>query len=519
MAPPFEAHLVRTVSGRHVGVRRGGEGPPVALLHESPRSSAALLPLVERLAARFTVYAFDNPGFGLSDELPSLRPAAECFADALIESFDALGLRRVPVYGTHTGAVIAMAAGIRHPDRISALALDGYPVFSEAEQEELLASYLAPITPAWDGTHLAWLWGRVKDQFTFFPWNRRGRAARIPRPLASLDTMQAVVVDFLMAGDRYRAAYASAFRYEPVGPARQVTVPTAFLCRSDDLLFSHLDRLPPLAEAARVVRLGPDRQVWADAVGDALAVGASGTAPPVPALPLGPGRALRRAGEVVVATRTAAAPQGADRPALVVLPDIPGAAAALDDLARALASVMGRPVTVIDLPGFGASRAPGAASPDDLAAAIRGALDLGDVDVVATGASAAIGAALGRRTVAIDPVPDQFRGSWLANHADITPRLDGAHLLAAWHQLRDTEIWRPWFDRRPETARDVGTDPDPARLQAVLAAWMMGGDGPSRATLAAALSEPLPADRVRVAAADADPWRQAEAVAAAFGPE
>ena len=113
MSPPAQYDTApRTILAGHrtIGYRRFGDGPPVALLHASPRSSAALLPLGMRLADRFTVFAFDTPGFGWSDPLPIDRPDAEDYAAALIEAFDVLGLRRVPLYGSHTGASIAVAA-------------------------------------------------------------------------------------------------------------------------------------------------------------------------------------------------------------------------------------------------------------------------------------------------------------------------------------------------------------------------------------------------------------------------
>ena len=208
MSPPPHDTAPRTVlAGRRtIGYRRFGDGPPIVLLHASPRSSAALLPLGLRLAERFTVFALDSPGFGWSDPLPLTRPDAQDYAAALIEAFGALGLGRVPIYGSHTGAAIAVAAAAAYPKRVACLALDGYAIFSPEEQAEFLASYLAPITPHWDGTHLAWLWSRVKDQFTVFPWYWRAQQARLPRPLVPLHLLQAVVLDFLAAGDNYRHA-------------------------------------------------------------------------------------------------------------------------------------------------------------------------------------------------------------------------------------------------------------------------------------------------------------------------
>jgi pimeloyl-ACP methyl ester carboxylesterase len=492
----FAYRLIETSDGREVGYRVGGSGPPAVLLHESPRSSAALLPLAERLAGRFTVYALDTPGFGLSTPLPMLRPAAEDFASALAHTLDALGLDRVPVYGTHTGAVIAMAFAHTCPARCTAVALDGYPVFTPAEQEIALASYLAPLRPEWDGTHLAWLWGRVKDQYSFYPWNQRGQSARLPRPLPPLAWMQSVVVDFLSAGDVYRDAYASAFRYLPLEPAARVAVPCGFLARSDDLLFPHLDRLGAVGPQAEIIRLGVDRDAWAAAVGDVLARGA-GDAPGTPRespLAAAPGRVARR---IVADTSLRVTGAGEGAP-LVVLHALPGAAAGTDALARSLSD--GRRVVALDLPGIGVSAPLAEATLPALVAALRAAIDAAGIDgceMLAMGESCAAGAALaaslGPRVGAltlVDPVPDGAGEALRAAFPDVAPRRDGTHLLAAWHMLRDRELWWPWTDTTPEAARGFGTDPDVPRLHAVLTEWLRGGIA-GRATLDAALSVPL----------------------------
>jgi pimeloyl-ACP methyl ester carboxylesterase len=492
----LDYRLIETADGREVGYRIGGSGPPVVLLHESPRSSAALLPLAERLAGRFSVHALDTPGFGLSTPLPMPRPAAEDFAQALAHTLDALGLARVPVYGTHTGAVIAMAFAQAFPERCAALVLDGYPVFTPAEQEIALATYLAPLRPEWDGTHLAWLWGRVKDQYSFFPWNQRGQSARLPRPLPSLEWMQSVVVDFLSAGDAYRDAYASAFRYPPHEPAARVAMPCGFLARSDDLLFPHLDRLGAIGPQAEIMRLGPDRDAWAAAVGDVLGRGsadAAGTCRETP-IAAAPGRVGRRIVGGLSLRVTGAGP-GAP---VVVLPGLPGAAAGTDALARRLSP--GRRVVALDLPGIGVSAPLAEATLPALVSALRGGIDAAGIDrfeVLAIGescaAGAALAAALGPRVGAlalVDPVPDGAAEVLRTAFPDVAPRRDGTHLLAAWHTLRDRELWCPWTDTTPAAARDFGTDPDVPSLHAVFTEWMRGGTA-SRRTLDAALSVPL----------------------------
>ena len=204
---------------RRVMVRRAGSGPPVVLLHESPRSSAAFIPMIEALAERFTVIAPDTPGYGGSDPLDLHRPQIADYADALKEVIDALGLERAALFGRHTGAAIAIEFANCYPAQVSGVVLEGCPAFTPEEMEELVASYLPPFRPVWDGGHVAWLWSRIRDQFSFFPWNRQGPASRLAIDMPRPSILNRIATDLLLAGDGYRVAYEAAFRYDGAAAA------------------------------------------------------------------------------------------------------------------------------------------------------------------------------------------------------------------------------------------------------------------------------------------------------------
>lgn len=102
-----------------------GEGHPLLLIAETPRSHRFFLSAMPLLARHFRVIAVDTPGFGNSHPLPdpvTIPAVAEC----LVNLLDALGLDRVNVLGIHTGDKLAAALASGWPARIDRLVLAGY---------------------------------------------------------------------------------------------------------------------------------------------------------------------------------------------------------------------------------------------------------------------------------------------------------------------------------------------------------------------------------------------------------
>lgn len=479
------------VAGREVCFRYAGSGPPFLLLHESPRSSVALLPLMERLAGEYTVFGLDNPGFGGSDPLPLERPASSDYAAAVADVMTVLGLRKVPVYGTHTGACIAAAMASRHPDRVAVAILDGYPIFTRSEREELLRDYLPPFVPAWDGTHVAWLWARVRDQFTFFPWYAAGQEGRLPRDPPPLAFHQLVVEDFLRAGDDYCPAYASAFRFDGIETLQSCRSPVAVTARSDDLLFPHLDRLPEaLPERAEVHRLGPDRDKWAACIGDIARRHVVQTDVSEPALEWPEDRPIARrivqVGGVSSHVRRGGA--GSGQP-LLLLHRLPGSAGEFDDQVRRLARH--RPVIAPDLPGCGDTDAPDEVTLDfviDWLEQLMAVLGFDRYDIAGEDTGGALAAALAARggtgakvvTLSQMSMPLDDATSESPALPDLTPRWDGGHLMAAWYWARDSLLYRNWWDRRADAVWPIVDDPDLGRLHARFVGAVLGADSHSQ---------------------------------------
>ena len=137
-------HFV-TVKGRQVHYRRAGSGPPVVMLHMSPSWAKALDPFTRIFAEHFTAIALDTPGYGYSDLLPLAKPEIPDSADALRDTIDALGIKQCGVFGSHTGASIAMEFALRYPERVRTLTLmctscGGPQSFGYQEMVELSAT-------------------------------------------------------------------------------------------------------------------------------------------------------------------------------------------------------------------------------------------------------------------------------------------------------------------------------------------------------------------------------------------
>lgn len=458
-------HRFVACGARRVMVRRAGSGPPVLLLHESPRSSAAFVPMIEALAGRFTVIAPDTPGFGGSDTLALHRPQIPDYAEALKEVVDALGLERAAVFGRHTGAAIAIEFANRYPALVSGVVLDGCPAFTPEEMEELVASYLPPFRPSWDGSHVAWLWSRVRDQLTFFPWNRQGPASRLAIDMPRPSILNRIATDLLLAGDEYRVAYEAAFRYDGAAAARAARVPAHYMATETDVLLPHLDRLPGLPANAHIHRLTDEERVAT--AGDLLAACADGLAPvPPPPQESGERRFVQVDGASLMVRQWGA--DGA-RPLLLVA-DLPGSAQGLEPIAAHLAK--GRRVVAIDPPGHGFSSPASPGTTDGGVALVAGAvaaLDLGPVDVagINTGAclaahlAARLGAGCGR-LVLVDPPPDPQALAECLPATALVPTWSGSHLLTAWHLARESLLYRPWFVPTAATRMpvEIGLDVD-----------------------------------------------------------
>lgn len=217
--------------------REAGSGDTILALHASPGSSRQLLGLIRDLARTAHVIAPDTAGNGDSDALSSNEPVIPDLAAAVLRFMDAKGLDTVRLYGSHTGAAIAAELAILAPDRISHVVLDGVSWLEPEELEDILANYAFPFEPDQNGAYLTRLFQFCRDQYLFYPWYRRTRAARRDGGMGTPADLHAWATEVMKANETYHLNYRAAFKWDGRDRLPLLRMPALLTAAETDPLF------------------------------------------------------------------------------------------------------------------------------------------------------------------------------------------------------------------------------------------------------------------------------------------
>jgi pimeloyl-ACP methyl ester carboxylesterase len=216
--PTVERSFVSTPFGRiHVAV--AGDGAPVLLLHQTPRSWDEYRDVLPLLGRHYRAIAMDTMGYGDSDRAPPGKASIEGWAEAAHELLIALGIRRAAIVGHHTGAAIAVELAAAHPDSVAALVLSACPYVDAASRAAPHADRgVDDVTPRGDGGHLAELWA-IRQ--AFYPPDR-------------IDLLERFVADAIKAGPRAPEGHLIVNRYEMEKRLPLVRCPTLVIAPTAD---------------------------------------------------------------------------------------------------------------------------------------------------------------------------------------------------------------------------------------------------------------------------------------------
>jgi hypothetical protein len=368
---------------------------------------------------------------------------------------------------------------------VTGVAANGFLVPTDAQRADFLEHYLPPFRPHWDGSHLAWLWARIREQSIFFPWYRKDLAARLDFDLPTPEVLQDRVLEFLRAGDHYRVGYRAAFTYRGDEALATTRAPTLVTATALDPLHADLGRIARRSPAVTVTPGGSAEETLA-LCERFLDRHVAPEPPPPPATAPLAGRSWQQMVDVPGGQLRVRRNTDASGRVVLVQHDAASSSDQVDPVTRSF--VGHRPVIAIDLPGHGESdNTIGTAdvTVGRYVGVVRQALDALDVgacDFYGMWGGGLVGLELAltdprvQRLVMSNVLwdPPEIREALRAQlKAHYTPAIEpvwyGGHLLHAWHLLRDQGLFWPWFRRTRQgiLKAEPYVDPDMVHLRLV----------------------------------------------------
>ena len=194
---PINQHTVTTTLGP-VHVARCGQGRPLLLLHQTPRSWREYEHVLPLLGHDFDAIAMDTVGYGDTPPFADGDPSIERWA---------------------AGAVIAMEMAAQAPKRVRALVLSSCPyVDAERRARHGQHAVVDGVTHRADGGHLLDLW--------------RGRQAFYPE--GDVVLLERFVADALRADGRAAQGHLTVNRYHMEDRIGRVACPTVLIGATAD---------------------------------------------------------------------------------------------------------------------------------------------------------------------------------------------------------------------------------------------------------------------------------------------
>ena len=261
---PVERAFVQTRSGR-IHIASAGQGFPVLLLHQTPRSWDEYRDVLPILGRSYRAIAMDTLGFGDSQRLPMEENSIQRWAMGAFDLLDALGLHRAAVVGHHTGAVVALEMAASHPERVAALVLSSCPYIDAPRRVAHTGKrVIDEVQRRTDGSHLTELWQRRQPYY----------------PEGDIDLLERFMVDALKAGPLAVGGHKACNDYAMETRTPLITSPTLVISATDDPhVFAAAPRVAQAVAGSRLVEIKggmvplPDQmpEVFAQTVGQFLA--------------------------------------------------------------------------------------------------------------------------------------------------------------------------------------------------------------------------------------------------------
>lgn len=216
--------------------------PPLYCLHQSPKHGGEFRSFMQAASQARVVVAPDYPGYGMSDAPPQESDATiDMYARSCWQVADALGHKRIDLFGNHTGGKVATEMATRQPERVHAIVMVSAAILTE-EERLMFNDYFTPTPLDEAGTRFTTMWKRIVE--------RRGNQSLVM--LAKSLGMN------LMGGEAYEWGHAAAFSYgEPFEQALRALDQRITILNPSDDLTDMTRRAAPMMRNGEIVEL-PD---------------------------------------------------------------------------------------------------------------------------------------------------------------------------------------------------------------------------------------------------------------------
>ena len=189
---------------------------PLLVLHPGPGTARIQVPLLEALSASRTVIAPDLMGMGDSAPPPhddSSPPDIAYYADAVARFLDTLSIEKCDIYGSSLGGRVAMELAVSQPDRVRRLMLGQVRIMRGQAQTDMAAQHAPQVTPDQSGVYVHFLWSRLRDLYTYFPWFKRKAENKRNTPLPPADLMHIAFIEQVKMATTAHKAFAAYYSY------------------------------------------------------------------------------------------------------------------------------------------------------------------------------------------------------------------------------------------------------------------------------------------------------------------
>ncbi|MFL2770901.1 MAG: alpha/beta fold hydrolase [Rhodospirillaceae bacterium] len=261
-------HDFASVDGGQLHFHCNGDAQTVPLLvqHDAASSISTVEPITRSFLGRRTVYAFDMPGSGESDQIiPVGNVEVNTYANVLDQALTSIGLNRVDFYGMWGGGFVGLELALEKPKIVRRLVMSNVFQHTGQEQADIIASYTPEVLPLWHGGHLLQCWHQMRDQGIYYPWFKQTRQGVIWRePFLDTDMVHERVCSLLKAGNMYRTAYHAHFVYPTYDKLSRIKVPTLLATTKWDPNNTHTLTAAQSSPRCEFIYLDEDFAKWGE---------------------------------------------------------------------------------------------------------------------------------------------------------------------------------------------------------------------------------------------------------------